>query len=124
VLYVVPSRVSPFIGPVITDDEEEGVEVTQEVTGHTRRRYPGGPEVNVNGHNRQRLVGGYAAEQTLPGKNAWFERRETGLFGAVTSRVQFTFVGTTKQLRDYVAANGVGTFILRTPDGKAVPIVP
>lgn len=122
VLYVVPSRVAPFIGSVTPDDEDDSREITQSVTGHTRRRYPGGPPISVDGHTRERTIGGYAAKQTLPGRNAWFERRTTGLLGPITSRVQFTFVGTTAQLRDYVEAQGVGTFILRTPDGEPVRI--
>lgn len=122
-LYVVPARVAPFIGSVTPDDDDDSREVTQSVTGHSRRRYSGGPATSVDGHSRTRTVGGYAAKETLPGKNAWFERRTTGLFGPITSRVQFTFVGTTAQLRDYVEANAVGSFILRTPDGEPVRVV-
>jgi hypothetical protein len=122
-LYVVPCLVAPFIGSVTPDDEDDSRVVDQSVTGHTRRRYSGGPAINVDGHDRSRIVGGYAAKETLPGKNAWFERRTTGLLGPITSRVQFTFVGTTAQLRDYVEANAVGSFILRTPDGEPVRVV-
>lgn len=122
VLYVVPSRVSGFIGTVTPDDDDDSRETTQTVRTHSRRRYPGGPTTSVDGHSRERTVGGYNAKQTLPGKTAWFERRTTGLFGPITSRRQFTFVGTTAQLRDYVAANAVGSFILRTPDGEPVRI--
>jgi hypothetical protein len=121
-LYVVPSRVAPFIGTVTPDDDDDAREITQSVTGHTRRRYSGGPPISVEGHDRERTIGGYAAKETLPGKNAWFERRTTGLLGPITSRVQFTFVGTTAQLRDYVEANAVGDFILRTPDGEPVKV--
>jgi hypothetical protein len=121
-LYVVPSQVSDFIGTVTPDTAEDGEEVTQTVTGHTRRRYPGGPDISVEGHDRERIVGGYAAKQTLPGRNAWLERTTgTGEDAERTVR-QITFVGTTKQLRDYVAANAVGTFTLRTPDGEPVPM--
>jgi hypothetical protein len=122
VLYCVPAQVSPYIGVVTADASEEGTEVTQTVTGHNRRRYPGGPSISVEGHDRDRIVGGYGAKQTLPGKNAWFERT-TGIGPLRTREVrQFTFVGTTKQLRDYVEANAVGTFTLRTPDGEPVPM--
>jgi hypothetical protein len=121
-LYVDPPRVTPFIGTVTPDDADDAREITQTVTGHTRRRYSGGPAINVDGHSRERTIGGYAAKETLPGRNAWFERRTTGLLGPITSRVQFTFVGTTAQLRDYVEANAVGDFILRTPDGEPVRI--
>lgn len=121
-LYVVPSQVSPFIGTVTPDTAEAGTDVTQEVTGYTRRRYPGGPEVTVDGHTRERVVGGYAAKQTLPGRNAWLERT-TGV-GELAEKVvrQFTFVGTVKQLREYVEENAVGSFILRTPNGEPVPV--
>jgi hypothetical protein len=122
-LYVVPSRVAPFIGSVTPDDDDDARDITQTVSGHTRRRYSGGPAISVDGHSRERKVGGYGTKETLPGRNAWFERRTTGLLGPVTSRVQFTFVGTTRQLRDYAEANGVGSFILRTPDGEPVRIV-
>lgn len=121
-LYVVPSQVAPFIGTVTPDAAEDGTEVTQSVTGHSRRRYPGGPAISVDGHDRERIVGGYAAKQTLPGKNAWFERTTGTGASAVRTVRQFTFVGTTKQLRDYVEANAVGTFTLRTPDGEPVPM--
>jgi alkanesulfonate monooxygenase SsuD/methylene tetrahydromethanopterin reductase-like flavin-dependent oxidoreductase (luciferase family) len=121
-LYVVPSRVAPFIGAVAPDDDDDARDITQTVRSHSRRRYTGGPSANVDGHSRQRTVGGYAAKETLPGRNAWFERRTTGLLGRITSRVQFTFVGTTAQLRDYVEANAVGQFILRTPDGEPVKV--
>jgi hypothetical protein len=122
VLYVVPSRVSPFIGSVTPDDDDDTREITQSVRSHSRRRYPGGPVTSVDGHSRERKVGGYNAKQTLPGRTAWFERRTTGLLGPITARRQFTFVGTTAQLRDYVEANAVGSFILRTPDGEPVKI--
>jgi hypothetical protein len=121
-LYVVPSQVSPFIGTVTPDAAEDGEEQDQTVPGHQRRRYPGGPVINVAGHERERLVGGYAAKQTLPGKNAWFEQTVGSGASAVRTVRQFTFVGTTKQLRDYVAANAVGNFTLRTPDGEPVPM--
>lgn len=121
-LYVVPSRVAPFIGTVAPDDDDDSREITQSVSGHSRRRYSGGPTTSVAGHNRERTIGGYAAKETLPGKNAWFERRTTGFLGPITSRVQFTFVGTTAQLRAYAEANAVGSFILRTPDGEPVRI--
>lgn len=121
-LYVVPSRVAPFIGTVTPDDDDDARVITQTVSSHSRRRYSGGPTTSVDGHSRERTIGGYAAKETLPGKNAWFERRTTGLLGPITSRVQFTFVGTTAQLRDYVEANSVGDFILRTPDGEPVKI--
>lgn len=122
VLYVVPDRVAPFIGSVTPDDDDDARDITQNVRSHSRRRYPGGPASSVDGHSRNRTVGGYAAKQTLPGRTAWFERRTTGLLGPITARRQFTFVGTTAQLRDYVEANAVGDFILRTPDGEPVQI--
>jgi hypothetical protein len=121
-LYVVPSRVAPYIGTVTPDDDDDSREITQTVRSHPRRRYSGGPTSSVAGHSRERTIGGYAAKETLPGRNAWFERRTTGLLGPITNRVQFTFVGTTAQLRDYVEANSVGDFILRTPDGEPVRI--
>lgn len=122
VLYVVPSQVSGFIGTVTPDAASDGTEVTQTVTSHARRRYPGGPTSQVDGHSRDRIVGGYAAKQTLPGKNAWLERTVGSGASAVRTVRQITFVGTTKQLRDYVEANAVGDFILRTPDGEPVPV--
>lgn len=122
VLYVVPSQVSGFIGTVTPDADTDGTEVTQSVTSHSRRRYPGGPAVTVDGHSRERIVGGYAAKQTLPGRNAWFERTVGTGASAVRTVRQITFVGTTKQLRDYVEANAVGEFTLRTPDGEPVPV--
>lgn len=122
VLYVVPSQVAPFIGAVTPDADTDGTEVTQTVTGHNRRRYPGGPTTSVAGHSRERIVGGYGAKQTLPGRNAWFERTVGTGSSAVRTVRQFTFVGTTAQLRDYVEATAVGEFVLRTADGEPVPV--
>lgn len=122
VLYVHPPFVAEFIGTVTPDVAGDGIEQTQSVGEHQRRRYPGGPLITVDQHDRERLVGGYAAGLTLPGRNAWFERTVgTGEEAEKTVR-QFTFVGTTKQLRDYVEANAVGDFTLRTPDGEPVLI--
>lgn len=122
VLYVDPPRLQPYLGSITPDAAEYGEDVTQSVSSHTRRRYSGGPAVTVDAHSRDRKVGGYGALPTLPGRNAWIEKKTGQGASAVREVVQFTFVGTTKQLRDFVAGNATSSFVLRTPDGEPVPV--
>lgn len=122
VIYCVPDQIAPFVGTVTPDVDGDPVEVTQTVTSHSRRRYPGADPVTVDGHDRERLVGGYAAKQTLPGRNAWFERTTGTGPSAVRTVRQITFTGTTAQLRNFAESNAVGVFTLRTADGEPVPL--
>jgi hypothetical protein len=124
VLYVVPDRVSPFIGTVTPDDDDTARQISQPVPQYNRRRYPGGPTTQVAGHTRNRTVGGYAAKPILPGRTAWLEDPTPAAPGTPRRRRQFTFVGTTAQLRDYCEANAAIRFLLRTPDGEPVIIEP
>lgn len=90
----------------------------QSVNGHGRRRYPGGPQASVAGHSRSRIIERPLPDQTLPGKNAWIERK----VGDNTVVEQFTFVGDFQDLMTYCKAEAKVAFVLRSPNGAAYPI--
>ena len=99
--------------------------VIEEVASHTRRRYPGHVGHGVTAHARVTTTevgrnGGGAS----PGEKFWCER-PTGT-GALrkSNAVQFSYIGTWKDLKAFARANIVGAnFILRNKSGRSVVIV-
>lgn len=120
VLYVKPSEVAAYIGTVTPDPDELMLTSTQTVRSHSRRRYVGGPAVNVSGHSRSRTSGDKPAGLTLPGNNAWLERK-TGT-PLRTVREQITFVGSFASLKQFCKESAVIPFVLRSPRGEPFKI--
>lgn len=122
VIYADPEAINGYLPGLTADDDDDSIEQTVNVGQYTRRRYPGGPSITVDGHSRDRYVGGYKAEPTTPGRTAWFENRGADYNAPAVNVRQFSFTGTVKRLREYCTDNGNGKFILRTPNGKAAKI--
>lgn len=120
VLYVKPSEVAPYIGTITPDPDELMLTTTEAVKSHTRRRYVGGPAVSVAGHTRSRTSGDKKAGLTLPGNNAWLERK-TGT-PLKTVREQITFVGTFASLKAFCKESAAIPFVLRSPWGEPYSI--
>lgn len=118
-IYAKLNELAPFLGVITADERPTVVISNQSVKSHSRRRYPGGPTKQVPGHARRRVVEQARPDQTLPGYNAWLERK----VGAATLVEQFTFVGDFQDLKDYVKGVAVIPCVLRSPWGVAFDIV-
>jgi hypothetical protein len=98
--------------------------VIEEVASHTRRRYPGHVGYGVTAHARVTTTevgrnGGGAS----PGERFWCER-PTGS-GALrkANAVQFSYIGSWKDLKAFARANITGaSFVLRNKTGRSVVI--
>jgi hypothetical protein len=90
---------------------------TLTVGSHTRRLYPGGPQITVGGHSRTTLLGGRANRRTLPGNNAFFERLQDGLSGQVIEVVTVSHTGPFTALYQYCLNTTASEFRLRSQDG-------
>lgn len=121
VLYIKIPELAPLIGAQTADLEVAPTTYTQNVDGHNRRRYSGGPVTGVAGHLRTRTKGGEGRKAVLPGNNAWLERPPT-VPGNSKRVEQITFVGTFAQLKAFCRAEAVTDFVLRSPWGEPFPI--
>jgi hypothetical protein len=120
ILYVKPSEVAPYIGTITPDPPSLMLTATETVKSHSRRRYVGGPAKSVIGHSRSRTSGDKAAGLTLPGNNAWLERK-TGT-PLKTVREQITFVGSFASLKQFCKDSAAIPFVLRSPWGEPFQI--
>jgi hypothetical protein len=121
VIYAKAGQLSPYVGTFEPDEGDDVAATTSSVASHTRRRYPGDPGSTVDGHDRTAMRGGYKPEATLPGRNAWFEKTTGSGPSAVKAVDQFTFVGSSRALREFCMNEGVNTpWTLRLPSGKSV----
>ena len=123
VLYIKIPELTPLIGAQTADSAAAVTTFQQNVDGHQRRRYSGGPTTGVTGHIRSRSKGGKGTPATLPGNNAWLERPP--VVPGESKRVeQITYVGTFAQLLTYCRGEAETAFVLRSPWGEPFPINP
>ena len=122
IIYAKPSTLTPYVGTQVATASFAGANETVTVRSYSRRRYPGAPVSSVDSHARTSGRGGWRPDATLPGRNAWFEKTTGTGEGRTVQRDQFTFVGTTKALREWVEAEAVQAFVLRLPSGKSIAI--
>lgn len=122
IIYAKPGMLAPYVGAQVATTNSAGTSETVTVDSHTRRRYPGDAGTSVDSHGRTSLRGGWKPDPTLPGRNAWFEVTTGTGDSRETTRDQFTFVGTTKALREWCEAEAIRAFVLRLPSGKAIDI--
>jgi hypothetical protein len=120
VLYIKPGELEPLIGAQTPDASGSPVTTNQTVSGHTRRKYIGGPVSGVAGHSRERVSGDRLPGPTLPGNNAYLER----MVGTPPKRKveTITYVGTFNQLKTFCKAEAVVAFTLRSPWGEPFAI--
>jgi len=122
IIYAKASTLTPYVGAQVATAALAGTNQTAQVRSYSRRRYPGAPVSSVAAHGRTSVRGGWRADATLPGRNAWFEKTTGEGDDKTVKRDQFTFVGTTKALREWVEAEAVQAFVLRLPSGKGIDI--
>lgn len=115
VIYAKPPEIAAFLGTLTPDPDTLMITATEQVEGHTRRRYVGGPSIGVAGHARNRTSGDRRPEQTLPGYNAWLEL--PGVGNTRGRREQITFVGTFASLKEFCKGQAQTAFTLRSPWG-------
>lgn len=120
-LYTRVGRLSGHVGGLTLAQATTATLVTVSVDSFKRRRYPNGPEKTIAGHQRKRLKQGViGATQTLPGQNAFFEDPPAN---GKTKVITVTFTGTFANFYQWVQANKLKTFTLRSPDGTPYDIV-
>lgn len=99
--------------------------VIEAVAQHTRKRYPGHQGHSVTAHARATTTEvGKAGGGASPGEKFWCER-PTGT-GALrkSNAVQFSYLGSWKDLKAFARTNIVGaSFVLRNRSGRSVVIV-
>lgn len=118
-----PGRdINGFIGGLSEVGSFDPAPRTVTVSGHTRRRYPGGPPISVPGHSRTTIFGGRANRRTLPGNNAFIEVPVAEDSGGILYTITFTHTAPFTQLYVYAQANAIGTFRLRSQDGTVYDI--
>jgi hypothetical protein len=122
IIYAKPSTLTPYVGSQVATASFAGANETVTVRSYSRRRYPGAPVSSVDSHARTSVRGGWRPDATLPGRSAWFEKTTGTGEGRTVQRDQFTFVGTTKALREWVEAEAVQAFVLRLPSGKSIAV--
>lgn len=123
VLYIKIGELAPLIGSQTADASVAPTNYQQNVDGHNRRRYSGGPTSGVAAHLRDRTKGGEGAKATLPGNNAWLER-PPAVPGNSKRVEQITYVGTFAQLKEFCRSEATAPFVLRSPWGEPFPITP
>jgi hypothetical protein len=123
VLYIKIPELTPLIGAQTADASVAPTTYQQNVDGHNRRRYSGGPVTGVAGHLRNRTKGGEGGKAVLPGNNAWLER-DPVVPGESKRVEQITYVGTFAQLKAFCRAKATTEFVLRSPWGEPFPIDP
>jgi hypothetical protein len=92
--------------------------------GASARQYPGdSTPISRGGATVEVLKPIPSYRSTLPGRPFWLETSTGSGSSKVTTVRQFTFTGTFRTLRAAVAAGALGDLVLRSPGGKAWPIV-
>jgi hypothetical protein len=94
------------------------------VAQHTRRRYPGDVGHGVSAHARSTTTEvGRAGSPAQPGKRFWCERPSGEGPLRKSNAVQFSYLGSWKDLKAFARAQGIGAnFILRNSSGRSVVI--
>lgn len=100
--------------------------VTRNVRSRTRRRYPGGPAIQVSAHTRSVVTGPSIKLQAYPGRPITLERPRDGSdFDPDNADVpmkilQITLEGKFQDFYTYCQANKEIDFILRTNHGRPI----
>jgi hypothetical protein len=109
---------------LVPESQSPAVVVIEAVAAHTRKRYPGHVGHGVTAHARVTTTEvGKSGGGANPGEKFWCER-PTGS-GALrkSNAVQFSYIGTWKDLKAFARANITGAnFILRNKSGRSVVI--
>jgi hypothetical protein len=121
-LYSKPDAVNPYISGLTPKQNFNPTPVARQVGGHTRKRYPGGPNISVKSHTRMVLAGGANLQRTLPGQNAFFEEVIGEGVNKKTVVTTVTHTGPFASLYMYCQANAVRDFVLRSQDGTPWPV--
>jgi hypothetical protein len=115
-VYADETKLAQFVSQIVYASDQNLPNQTAEVEAHTRRRYPGGPAINVAAHSRIYDPNRGYNQSVLPGMPFWLER--TDALGDKTVR-QFTYVGKLTNLKDAIRDHRIGEVTLRGPSGDA-----
>lgn len=103
---------------------EEPSVINYQRSGTSARQYPGdSTPISRGGATVEVLKPIPSYRSTLPGRPFWLETSTGTGASKVTTVRQFTFTGTFRNLRAAIEAGALGDMIVRSPGGKAWPIV-
>lgn len=118
-MFAKDGQLDTLLEGISPQDSVNRAPVTMQVSGHTRKRYPGGPNISVGGFSRTSLVGAPGNRRTLPGQNAYLEVTTGEGVERQTDVTTITFTGPYTELYQFVLANALVEMVLRSPDGTA-----
>lgn len=102
--------------------------VTRAIRSQQRRRYPGGPAINVSAHDRALVAGPSIKIGTYPGRPVTLERPKAGGdFNPANADVpmkvlQITLEGSFPEFYAFCQATKTIDFVLRTNNGRPIYI--